>query len=430
MAPQLSRCVPIGQCRCSSPKLILNISSWLFAKFPLSNRSSFHYSVSIAPDCVTPFRRESLLVLLMILCALSTGCRSSKLTGVSKANLILPSGAYSLSLEEAKKNASKDELETIFNVKSRLSLSGQEIKSLSGLRVTQDGSILLLDNERRVAEAYTAAGAYMSPIGGSGNSPGNQVWPSDVIETRDNSIAVSDFQGHRVNMFSKDGQLKSSFVYTPQNFSAQRMIYDDINNWFFLFGNRWQTGSDGEISGADLLHKYSPDGQFVASYFPFPEKAKSLDLYTFNSPAMDIHDGVVYIALPFDYTVYRLDSTGNISALFKGENTSFKEPTTKLDTSKVAPQDSYRYVQDWRTSWTPILALVRVNDHLLVEYQTFDNLRYRIDVWSLATGKITKSIRTNHLMLTRGRDEHIYFLDNLENRGQAQYGILKATPKI
>lgn len=367
----------------------------------------------------------------MTLSALSTGCSASKQATVSKTeNLTLRPGAYSLALQEAKENAFKDELETIVKVNTRLSLSGQDIKSLSMLRVKQDGSILLLDNERRVAEAYNAEGCYISPIGGSGNSTGNQVWPSDVIEAQDNSIAVSDFQGHRVNIFSKDGQFKSSFVYTPQNFSAQRMIYDRVNKWFFLFGNRWQTGRDGQISGADLLHKYSPDGQFVASYFPFPEKAKSLDLYTFNSPAVDIHDGVVYIALPFDYTVYQLDSTGKLSALFRGENTSFKEPTTKLDTTNVRPEDSYKYVQDWRTTWTPILALVRVNDHVLVEYQTFDYLRYRIDVWSLASGKIAKSIKTNHLMLTRGGDEHIYFLDNLENRGQSQYGILKSTPKI
>lgn len=380
---------------------------------------------------VSTARSNPFLFILLTALVLGLGCKASRQKAGSKAgNPILLSNGYDLALQQAKENAPKDELESVFKVNTRLSLTGREIKSLSMLRVKQDGSILLLDNERRVAEAYTAAGAYMSPIGGSGNSPGNQVWPSDVIEAKDNAIAVSDFQGHRVNIFSKDGQFKSSFVYTPQNFSAQRMIYDHVNNSFFLFGNRWQTGSDGEISGADLLHKYSLDGQFVASYFPFPDKAKSLDLYGFDSPAVDIYDGVVYIALPFDYTVYRLDSTGKMSALFKGENTSFKEPTTKLDTSKVAPEDSYRFVQNWRMGWTPILALVRVNDHVLVEYQSFDTLRYRIDVWSLATGKITNSIKTNHLMLTRGADEHVYFLDNLENRGQSQYGILQSTPKI
>lgn len=367
----------------------------------------------------------------MTLYVLTAGCSGGKLTDVSQAATPpLPSSAYAVALRVAKENGSRDELETIFKIDARFSLTGPKINSLSMLRVKQDGSILLLDNQRKVAAAYTAGGAYVGSIGGTGNSPGNQLWPSDVIETKDEAIAVSDFQGHRVNIFSRDRQLKSSFVYTPQSFSAQRLIYDDVNSCFYLFGNRWQQGSDGETSGADLLHKYSSDGQFVASYFPFPEKAKGLDLYSFNSPAMDIHDGVLYIALPFDYTVYRMDSAGKMSALFKGEQTPFKEPTTKLDPSQVPPEDSYRYVQDWRASWTPILALVRIKDHVLVEYQTFEDLRYRIDVWSLATGKITRSIKTNHLMLTRGGDGNIYFLDNLENRGQSQYGILKATPKI
>jgi hypothetical protein len=361
---------------------------------------------------------------------LTVGCKFQKQGGEPKAGNSTPeSNVYSLALQQARENASKDELETIFKLDASLTLTGQEIKSLSMLRVKQDGSILLLDTERRAAEVYDPSGNYIRTMGGSGNSPGNHVWPSDVVEVADQSIAVSDFQGHRVNTFSQDGRLSSSFVYTPQNFSAQRMIYDKVNKWCYLFGNRWQTGSNGEISGADLLHKYSLNGQFIASYFPFPEKAKSLDLYTYDSPAVDIENEVLYIALPFDYTVYQLDKTGEMSALFKGENTSFKKPTSRLDTSQVAPKDSYKYVQNWRMGWTPILSLLCVSDNVMVQYQTFDKLRYTIDVWSLATGKITKSVKTNHLMLTRGGGGHVYFLENLENRYQSRYGILQFKPR-
>jgi hypothetical protein len=360
----------------------------------------------------------------------AVGCNSAKQSGPQKEKLSPQSNAFGLALQQAKDNASSDELETIIKVKARLSLTGQNIKLLSVLRVKQDSTLLVLDNERKVAEAYDGSGAYTSTIGEVGNGPGSQLRPSDIIEVASQSVAVSDFQGHRVNIFAKDGQFVSSFIYTPQNFSAQRMIYDNVNDCFFLFGNRWQTDQNGEIAGAELLHKYAPNGEFIDSYFPFPEKAKSLDLYTFDSPAMDVHDGTIYIALPFDYTVYRINKSGEMKPLFQGANTAFKEPTVKLETEKIPRDDAYNYVQAWLLGWTPIVALVRTNDHLFIEYQTFDKLRYTIDVWSLASGNIVKTVKTNHLMLTRGGDGYIYFLGNLENKGQSQYEIIQSTPQI
>jgi len=374
--------------------------------------------------------RELSVILLILHIIFAVGCNSAKQSGPQKDRLSPQSNAYSLALQQAKNHASSDELETIIKVKARLSLTGQNIKLLSLLRVKQDSTLLVLDNERKVAEAYDRSGAYTSRIGEVGNGPGSQLRPSDIIEVTNQSLAVSDFQGHRVNIFAKDGQFVSSFIYTPQNFSAQRMIYDNVNDCFFLFGNRWQTDENGEIAGAELLHKYAPNGQFIDSYFPFPEKGKSLDLYTFDSPAMDVNDGTIYIALPFDYTVYRINESGEMKALFQGANTAFKEPTVKLETEKIPRDDAYNYVQAWLLGWTPIVALVQTNDHLFIEYQTFDKLRYTIDVWSLASGNIVKTIKTNHLMLTRGGDGYIYFLGNLENRGQSQYEIIQSTPQI
>ena len=292
--------------------------------------------------------RELSVMLLIMQVVLAVGCNTAKQGSLQKDRLTSQSNAYSLALLGAKDNASTDELESIFKVKARVSLSGQNIKSLSLLRVKQDSTLLVVDNERRVAEAYDPSGAYTGTVGEVGNGPGKQLWPSDVIEVANQSVAVSDFQAHRVNVFANDGQFRSSFIYTPQNFSAQRMVYDAANGCFFLFGNRWQTSNNGEISGADLLHKYDQNGQFIASYFPFPEKAKSLDLYSFNSPAIDLSDGVLYIALPFDYTVYRLDKSGEMKALFQGANTAFKEPTVKLETEKIPREDAYNYVQTWR----------------------------------------------------------------------------------
>ena len=366
--------------------------------------------------------------LLLAVCALFGGC--SRGNKPLKPQSSPQPNTYRLALREAEQDAPKDELETAWKIDARIILSGPEIKILSRVGIKGDGSILVVDNERRSAEVYTSTGAYATALGGSGNEPGSQVWPSDITEAADESIAVSDFQGHRVNTFSKDGKFLSSFVYTPQNFSAQRVVYDPILGVFYLFGNRWQTDGDGRITGADLLHRYTLKGEFLASYFPFPEKAKSLDLYNFDSPDIDTYDDAIVIVLPFDYTLYQLDRTGVISVLLKGEKTSFKEPSTALEPSKVPPQDSYQYVQNWRMSWTPIVSMLRVGEKILVEYQTFDKLRYTVDVWSRSSKTIIKSVKTNRLMLARSDDGHVYFLNNLENKGQSKYEILRTKLQI
>jgi hypothetical protein len=48
-----------------------------------------------------------------------------------------------------------------------------------------------------------------------------------------------------------------------------------LPNDFYLCGNRWQQDSAGQVAGAELIHKYSASGDFVASYLPFPEQAKA-----------------------------------------------------------------------------------------------------------------------------------------------------------
>ena len=371
---------------------------------------------------------SSIPILLFAISVLSSGC--SRTTKPIEAERHLLRNAYSSALREAERDAPKDEIEKAFKIDKQVTFSGSEIKLLSRVSVKNDGSILAVDNERRLAEGFTANGTYLSALGGIGNEPASQVWPSDVTEAESESIAVSDFQGHRVNIFSKDRQFMSSFVYTPQNFSAQRIVYDPVGKVFYLFGNRWKTDNQGQITGADLLHKYTPQGQFLASYFPFPERPKSLDLYNFDTAAIDVDGDALVFALPFDYTLYRLDQKGVVSVLLKAEKTSFKEPSTALDPSKVAPQDSYQYVQNWLTTWTPIVSLVCLDGNVLVEYQTFDKLRYTVDVWSRSTKVMIKSVKTNRLLLTRSGDGHVYFLNNLENKGQNKYEILRAKLQI
>ncbi|HEX8337615.1 MAG TPA: hypothetical protein VF621_12850 [Pyrinomonadaceae bacterium] len=293
-----------------------------------------------------------------------------------------------------------------------------------------DGGFSVVDYERKTVGSYDRDGVFVRPVGGSGNRPGSQVWPSDAVAAGDGATAGADFQGHRVNVFGGDGKFLSSFIYTPQNFSAQRVIYDDTTRAFYLYGNRWQMGPNGTLDGAALLHKYSAEGKFVGSYLPFPEQAKALDLYNYNTAALDIDQGEVFVALPFEYKVYRLTPNGELSTYLVGKDTTFTAPAEGLEPAKRSPKEAYRYVQNWRLKWTPITNLVVEKDKLLVQYQTFNPLRYTVDVWSRATKKKLSTFGTNHIILTQDSEGHIYFLENLEAKGQDRYDIIRAKLKL
>lgn len=338
--------------------------------------------------------------------------------------------AFANALRRAQRSAQSDGLSRAFKVESKISIAGGDVTDLSQFRANADGGFSVVDYDRKKVGMYDRAGAFVRPVGGSGNQPGSHVWPSDAVAAGDGATAVSDFQGHRVNVFGGDGKFLSSFIYTPQNFSAQRVLFDDTTRSFYLYGNRWQMTPNGQLDGAILLHKYSPEGKFIGSYLPFPEEAKALDLYNYDTPALDIDRGEVFVALPFDYKVYRLSPEGELSTFLTGKETAFKGPTETLESKKRSPEEAYRYVQNWRLKWTPITNLIIEKDKLLVQYQTFNPLRYTVDVWSRTTKKKLMSFDTNHIILTQDSDGYVYFLDNLEAKGQERYDVIRAKFKL
>jgi hypothetical protein len=338
--------------------------------------------------------------------------------------------AFAAALRRAQQNAGSDGLGRAFKVESKISLEGGEVASLSQFRANADGGFSVVDYDRKKVGVYDRAGAFVRPVGGSGNQPGSHVWPSDAVAAGDGATAVSDFQGHRVNLFGGDGKFLSSFIYTPQSFSAQRVLFDDTTRSFYLYGNRWQMSPNGRLDGATLLHKYSPEGKFVGSYLPFPEEAKAFDLYSYDTAALDIDRGEVFVTRPFDYKVYRLTPEGDLSTFLTGKETAFKAPTEGLEAKKRSPEESYRYVQNWRLKWTPITNLIVEKDKLLVQYQTFNPLRYTVDVWSRTTKKKLMSFDTNHIILTQDSEGYVYFLENLEAKGQGRYDVIRAKLKL
>lgn len=377
-------------------------------------------------------RKTCTLILILTSCAAGLQCGRGRPAAVADAYAAPPvkSGNFELALEKARQNEGRDEITRAVEVAATIRLRGRELASLDELKVKADGSLLVVDSERQSVEMFDGEGAHRRAVGARGSRPGHYVLPSGVSESGQGAIAVSDFKAHRVSIFSAEGEFARSFIYTAQKYSAQRITYEPLTKSFYLFGNRWQHDQQNRLVGADLLHKYNEAGEYVGSFIPFPEAAKSLDLYGHDSPALDVRDGHLYLALPFEYKIYRLSPAGELTAPVEGGGAPFRAPATALTWRPgSAPAERVADWQDWRLTWTPIVGLAVEGDALMVQYQTFDPLRYRVDIWSLRGRRKLATLATNHALLTRGADGFVYFLNNLDARGQGQYEIIRARLK-
>lgn len=372
------------------------------------------------------FRLVNICLVLLLAIGMSQCASTRSAHTVQTQN----SAKFSAALNRASQSSQADEFSTAFKSNAKLTLPSGRIRNLNRFNVGHDGTMLIVDLDRIQVENYDNSGKFIRSIGAKGGRPGEYTYPSDAVEMDEQTVAVSDFQNRRVNIYSQDGQFLRSFIYTPQIFSAQRLLYDDATKSFYLFGNRWQTDDDGKPTGAQLIHKYSAEGDFVASFLPFPDKAKPLDLYTYDEPSMSTANGNVFVALPFDYTIYQLTSKGELSTYLSETNSSFKAPSEGFEVASKEGGELSKRLQDWQLTWTPIRSLIVHGDKLLVQYQTFNPLRYTIDIWSLATKNKLSTVHTNHALLTSGQDRYLYFLDNLDARGQEQYGIIRATLEL
>jgi 6-bladed beta-propeller protein len=365
------------------------------------------------------------IVGLFLLTLTGLQCSSNRQLKISKSK---DPDQFNIAIKGAVEHAPTDEIARAFQITETIKLSEGRIQNLSRVIPKTDGSLLILDIDRKQVEAYDRAGHFLRQIGEPGQKPGSHQFPSDISEVEEGNVAVCDFTTHRVSVFSSDGNFLRSFIYAPQRFSASKMLFDQDTNSYFLFGNRWEKNEQGKASGATLVHKYSTNGEFISSSLPFPDDAKRLDLYTYDEPLADISHKEVYVTLPFRYKIDRLTPDGQLEEFIKGGSEEFRPPSTPISIEKGT--DPIFALNNWRMTWTPIDSVVVNNGYLIVQIQTFDPLRYTIDFWSLSTKRRAAQIKTNHSILASSKDGDLYLLNNIDVKGQTQYVILRAKLNI
>jgi hypothetical protein len=354
-------------------------------------------------------KKEGLLLAISaIVACLSWGCSRP-----SHAATVDFGPSLSAAVEKARASSSSDQISSILRDTKLVTLTGTPLVAISRMAVSREDRLFVLDVFSRHVKIFSAQGEYERQLGQNGQAPGQYITPTDVKAT-DKGIVVDDFTVHRINEFSDDGSFVRSFVYSAQAFGSSRLGYFPKTRNYALFGNKWlaQAVPSADRS-ADLVNIYDHDGRYQTSTFEFPDRFLKLNLVSDDVPEtyLEAETNTLYFALPFEYKVYALTSSGSTSIALDETSTSFKEPTIRCD-PKAGPEGMKAF-QSWLLTWTPIVAVWKNGPYLLIEYQTFDPLRYTVDIRDSKSHRLLKQLATNYRYLTTDAHGRDWFVKDL-----------------
>lgn len=351
---------------------------------------------------------------LVASCAISAGCRP--------AQGPRPQRGFDVAIEKAERHATEDAFLNHFTVEKTITLQGP-VSSLNRLAVLPDGKLATLDFDGPSVTLFGADGHLVAPIGSAGAELKSYLQPSSLASLPDGQVVVGQFKPARVTVYDAAGRYSRSFVYSPQHFAAVNLAVHPANAGFYLFGLRNDPGQNKRT----LIQKYAPDGRFLASLFPFPDVPRPPGSDTSYEPVFSwTHESTLLLALPFHYAVFEMEEGGRIDRIIDGSALpAFKPPTRPLDLSG-GPELGLFILRDWRVHWTPIEAIGVVDGRILVQRQTFDPLRYSVDVWTRGATEPSDTIRTNRALLATTSDGRCYFRNNVDNRQTGPYTITLA----
>jgi hypothetical protein len=316
--------------------------------------------------------------------------------------------------------AGTEQLKDAFHVVGTSALNVR-IDRLSGL-VGSAEHVGAIDMDQPVVYLFPPDGQTPLRVGRAGPGPGEYITPSGIAFAP-TFLAISDFTQKRVSLFTYHGEVTSSFLYGPQGFSAQGLLYDPRSSQFFLFGNRWP-----QYSGASsvlLVHRYSLQGSFQGSAFAIPASAESLHLTSYDQPLVELEDGPepVRMMVPWQNVIYSIAANGKVSTILdRSHDSNFRSPSTPMP---VEDRDLASF-QRWLRSWTPVVAFATDGDKALVETLCLCPARYQLTTWSLSQGTQLNTLSTNYKLVNRSGDHKFLFLQEPADLEAKSYAVITA----
>ncbi|HEY6390206.1 MAG TPA: hypothetical protein VIX89_02940 [Bryobacteraceae bacterium] len=341
-----------------------------------------------------------------------------------KPSFLTHSARFKSALDTASRGAGADRIGDIVSNARSISIPGSKVGHLSTVLPGEAGRFYIMDGANQHLYTFHDSDGQLQPLGRKGSGPGSYVWPTGLSYTNKPAAGgapdlwFTDFRQSRINRITLSGEYVSSFPISEQPYSAKGIVQDPSTGELHVCGNLSQG-----FGRTYVLHDYTSDGTFEQSRFELPRKALELNLDAADDCYFTTAGQRVLVAFPFDYKIYSITHDAITPILSKAGD--FAMPTAPLVFPNGPVSDKLRAYDDWTMTFTPIRKIVAPDANtLLVQYQTFSPLRYRVDMWDLRNSRLIRSAATNYRMLDAAPDGRVFFLKNQESSEQPTFEVM------
>ena len=192
-----------------------------------------------------------------------------------------------------------------------------------------------------------------------------------------------------------------------------------------LAGDKYRQLPDGG-RGIDALHFYDQHGIYVSSFFTLPASLEQNNLTVDDRPLLaPDYGGSELVAIPSINKLNIMQSNGQLSLVLPVQFREFRPapPAPHFE------RDTMHIFFSWQLQWTPLVAVGSTKSLYMVQYQTFNPLRYTLHVWPKNNPAESIDYHTNSLLLASRGDGELWFLKNTDNTGVQSYEVFKGYAK-
>ncbi|HMN18904.1 MAG TPA: 6-bladed beta-propeller [Ignavibacteriaceae bacterium] len=246
---------------------------------------------------------------------------------------------YSIPVDIHLEILSKSEkFEDLFEQEQKILLEGIYIGDIKKLKALPDGNIGIIDASTKKLNIFDSNGKYLKTIGGTGNGPGEYVYPTDFLLDDSLNFYILDPPQMRLIRYNVSGKYQSSL--NIDKYSEHMALF---NTKLFLYST---------ISMLDRPSGYCLDIRNNKKEFEFAEpsgllksliKKNNLSL-SVNSNSMECYEGNIYLIHPYQYAIREFNENGVLKRTILCESKYFYpyDSTKQFNPLKVDPKQYFK----------------------------------------------------------------------------------------
>lgn len=231
-----------------------------------------------------------------------------------------------------------EKFEDLFELEQKISLEGIYIGNIKKLKTLSNGDFGIIDASTKKLNIFDGNGKFLRTIGGTGNGPGEYIYPTDFLLDDSLNIYILDPAQLRLIRYNFSGKYQSSL--NIDKYSEHMALF---NNKLFLYST---------MSMLDQPSGYCLDIRNNKKEFEFAEpsgllksliKNNNLSLAV-NSNSMECYDGNIYLIHPYQYAIREFNENGELKRSMLCESKYFYpyDSTKQFNPLNVDPKQYFK----------------------------------------------------------------------------------------